>query len=290
MGLKGAVVVRPENVTGPVMYHAEGPVWSGSWGGLRWVDMFAGDLVTLRDTGVERLHVGTLAAFHRPRLGGGYVVATDRGLEVSDTADGQSMPFAPALRLPRGRRFNDGACSPAGTLYAGSMSEDGSPGGGQLLRVEASGRADVVLDGVGISNGLAFSPDGLLAYYVDTSTGRVDLFDNEEDRLVRRRPFVAVDPDDGAPDGLTVDSEGGVWVALWGGSCVRGYDPQGRLQQVVTLPARQVSACTFGGTDLSTLYVTTSRENLPEGEDPQAGSVFAATPGVRGAAPLPFWG
>jgi len=279
-----------ENITGPVAYHAEGPVWSDSWGGLRLVDMFAGDLLTLRDSGVARLHVGTLAAFHRPREGGGYVVATARSLAVSDFADGQPRPFAPECRLHGGRRFNDGACSPAGTLYAGSMAADGSPHAGQLLRVQPSGRSEVAVDEVGVSNGLAFSPDGSRAYYADTNTGRVDVLDNEDDRLVRRRPFVMISPDDGAPDGLTVDSEGGVWVALWGGSAVHGYDRRGRLQEVVALPARQVSACTFGGPELATLFITTSRENLPEGEDPEAGSVFAATPGVRGIETLPFGG
>ena len=283
-------MVHAENVTGPLAYHAEGPVWSETWGGLRVVDMFAGDLLTLRDSGIERIHVGTVAAFHRPRVGGGYVVATERVLAVADNPGDRPRPFAPDLRLSQGLRFNDGGCSPAGTLYAGSMAWDGSPGGGQLLRVQASGAAEVVLDGVGISNGLAFSPDGSVAYYADTSTGRVDVFDNCDDRLVGRRPFVTIDPLQGAPDGLTVDSDGGVWVALWGGSTVRGYDERGRLQQVVSVPARQVSACTFGGPDLSTLFVTTSRENLPEGEDPQAGSVFAATPGVQGVAVLPFGG
>ncbi len=279
-----------ENITGPVAYHAEGPVWAQSWGGLRVVDMFAGDLLTLRDGGVERLHVATLAAFHRPRASGGYVVATERSLAVSNSSDGRPTRFAPELRLPRGRRFNDGTCSPAGTLYAGSMAADGSPGGGQLWRVEPSGRTEIALDDVGVSNGIAFSPDGLVAYYADTRTGRVDMLDNEDDRLVRRRTFVAISPDDGAPDGLSVDSEGGVWVALWGGSAVHGYDRHGRLQEVISLPARQVSACTFGGPDLATLFITTSRENLPADMEPQAGSVFAATPGVRGTAAPEFGG
>jgi sugar lactone lactonase YvrE len=281
---------RADNLTGPVTYHAEGPVWSQSWGGLRFVDMFAGDLLTLQDGGVERLHVGTVAAFHRPRASGGYVVATERTVRVADDPDESPGASAADLRLPRGTRFNDGGCSPAGTLYAGTMAWDASAGGGQLLRITAAGSVDVVLDGVGISNGLAFSPDGSRAYYADTATGRVDVFDNEDDRLVRRRPFVTVQAHEGAPDGLTVDSEGGVWVALWGGGAVHGYDASGRLQQVVTLPARQVSACTFGGPDLATLFVTTSRENLPEHEDPEAGSVFGVQPGARGLAVLPFAG
>ena len=276
-----------ENVTGPVAYHAEGPVWSACWGGLRWVDMTRGDLLTLRDHGVDRLHVGDVAAFHRPRAGGGFVVALERGLGLADSPDGP-VHALPEVWSDPGVRFNDGGCSPGGTLYAGTMAYDVAPGRGQLFRIGADGERSTVLDAVGISNGIAWSPDGTLAYYVDSLTGRIDVFDDEGDQLVRRRPFTTVEG--GGPDGLTVDAEGGVWVALWGGSAVHRYDASGTLSAVVEVPAAQVSACTFGGDDLGTLFVTTSRENLPEGEDPQAGSVFAVEPGVRGLPVLPYAG
>lgn len=276
-----------ENVTGPIAYHAEGPVWSPSWGGLRWVDMTRGDLLTLRAHGVDRLHVGDVAAFHRPRTGGGFVVALERGLGLADSPDGPVRALPEAWADP-GVRFNDGGCSPAGTLYAGTMAYDVAPGRGQLFRVGADGERSTVLDAVGISNGIGWSPDGGLAYYVDSLTGRIDVFDDEDDQLVGRRPFTTVEG--GGPDGLTVDAEGGVWVALWGGSAVHRYDASGTLSEVVEIPAAQVSACTFGGEDLGTLFVTTSRENLPEGEDPQAGSVFAVEPGVSGLPVLPYAG
>jgi sugar lactone lactonase YvrE len=276
-----------ENVTGPIAHHAEGPVWSPSWGGLRWVDMTRGDLLTLRDHGVDRLHVGDVAAFHRPRVGGGFVVALERSLALSDSPDGPVRPL-PELWSDRGVRFNDGGCSPAGTLYAGTMAYDVAPGRGRLFRVGADHAAHTFLEEVTISNGIAWSPEGALAYYVDSATGRIDVFDDEDDRLVRRRTLTTVEG--GGPDGLTVDAEGGVWVALWGGSAVHRYDASGRLSEVVEVPAVQVSACTFGGDDLGTLFITTSRENLPEGQDPQAGSVFAVRPGVRGLPVLPYGG
>lgn len=276
-----------ENVTGPIAYHAEGPVWSPSWGGLRWVDMTRGDLLTLREHGVDRLHVGDVTAFHRPRSRGGFVVALERSLALSETPDGP-VTAQPELWSDPGVRFNDGGCSPAGTLYAGTMAYDTAPGRGSLFRVGADLASTTVLDDVTISNGIAWSPDGALAYYVDSVTGRIDVFDDEDDRLVHRRPFVTVEG--GGPDGLTVDAEGGVWVALWGGSAVHRYDPAGTLSAVVEVPAAQVSACTFGGDDLGTLYVTTSRENLPDHEDPQAGSLFAVRPGVTGLPVLPFAG
>jgi sugar lactone lactonase YvrE len=101
---------------------------------------------------------------------------------------------------------------------------------------------------------------------------------------------VTVPEEDGLPDGLTVDGEGGVWVALYGGSAVRRYSPEGSLDAVLELPVTQVTACTFGGPGLDELYITSSRENVPDGEQPQAGSVFVARPGVRGLPVVPFSG
>ena len=251
------------DVTGPLAYHAEGPVWSSEWAGLRFVDLYRGDLLTVRADGVDRLHVADVAAFHRPLVGGGYVVATGHALALSTRPHQQPENMVPTLTLPPGVRFNDGACSPAGTLYAGTMGVDGKGAAGRLLRIGSDGDVTTVLRQVGISNRLAFSPDGAHAYYVDTATGRIDIFDNADDHLVRRRPFVDVSSDCeaeglvGVPDGLCVDQQGCVWVAVWGASRVHCYTPAGRLERVLTVPATKVSACTFGGPDLSTLYVTT---------------------------------
>src|SRR6476469_7485788 len=194
--------MRAEQLSDPVAYHAEGPVWSPSWGGLRWVDMTRGDLLTLRDHGVDRLHVGDLAAFHRPRTGGGFVVALERGLGLADSPDGPVRAL-PEVWSDPGVRFNDGGCSPAGTLYAGTMACDAAPGRGQLFRIGADGQQSTVLDAVGISNGIGWSPDRTLAYYVVSLTGRIDVFDDEGDPHAGRRPFPPVER--GGADGLTVD-------------------------------------------------------------------------------------
>jgi len=156
--------------------------------------------------------------------------------------------------------------------------------------MDAERRTTRVLTGLTISNGLDWSPDGTLAYYNDTATGRVDVFDwTAQDGLVNRRPFVAL-PDAGRPDGLTVDAQGGVWVAVVNRGRVEHYASDGTLADVVEVPATRVTACTFGGPDLADLFITTSRENLAEGQDPQAGSLFRATPGVRGKLPHAFAG
>ena len=282
--------MRAEQVTEPVAYHAEGPVWSVAWGGLRWVDMFAGDVLSLSGgSTVDRRRVGTIAAALRPRRQGGAVIAVERGFALEEP-DGTLVPH-PELWGDDGVRMNEGGCDPDGRFYCGSMAYDRRPGGGSLYRLDPDRSVRVVLTGVTISNGLDWSTDGSMAYYVDTETRRVDVFDYDPDAgLTGRRAFVDVPASDGQPDGLTVDGEGGVWVALYGGGAVRRYTADGRLDEVVEVPARQVTACTFGGARLDELFITTSREDLEPGDDPLAGSLFRADVGISGLPARPFDG
>jgi sugar lactone lactonase YvrE len=187
--------------------------------------------------------------------------------------------------------MNEGGCDPDGRFYCGSMAYDMTPEAGALYRLDPGGHVLVVQERVTCSNGLAWSPDRRLAYYVDSLTYRVDVFDHDPERgLTGRRPFVTCDEADGLPDGLTVDAEGGVWVAFYGGAAVRRYGPAGAVEEVLRLPVTQVTACTFGGPALDELYITTSREELPEGDQPEAGSVYRCRPGVRGLPVVPFAG
>jgi sugar lactone lactonase YvrE len=276
-----------EQVTDAVAYHAEGPVWSERWGGLRWVDMLAGDVLSLATDGtVVRRHVASVVAALRPRREGGAVLGIERGFALED-ANGTIMPLS-ELWTDERLRMNEGACDPEGRFYCGSMAYDKQPGAGALYRLEPNRSVQIVLENVTVSNGLDWSPDGSLAYYNDTATGRVDVFDYEREAgLSGRRPFVTTG---GRPDGLTVDAEGGVWVALSDGGAVRRYDPEGVLDEVVELPVTKVTACTFGGASLDQLYITTSREELDPGVEPQAGSLFRAVPGVTGLPVREFAG
>lgn len=277
----------PEQVTDALAYHAEGPVWSPEWGGLRWVDMLAGDLLTLRDDGsVDRLHVGTVAAFVRPRTRGGYVVGLERGLGLADGPDELPTPLEPLWTDPA-VRMNEGGCDPAGNLYAGSMAYEKTEGAARLYRVAPDLTTRTVLGSVTISNGIDFTPDGSRAYYDDTATGATDVLDVVDGELTNRRRFHA--PEDGHPDGLTVDSAGNVWVALNGAGRVRCLSPAGDVLTEVRLPVRLATACTLGGPDLRDLYVTTSREDLDDPE-PEAGAVFRVRVDVPGRPVLPFGG
>ena len=215
------------------------------------------------------------------------MLGIERGFALEDP-DGTLRPLEP-LWSDESVRMNEGGCDPDGRFYCGSMAYDQRPGAGSLYRLDPDGSVHVVLPDVTISNGLEWSPDGSLAYYDDTPNGQVEVFDyDSEHGLTGRRPFAT--PDVGNPDGLTVDAEGGVWVALFGGSAVHHYTPDGTLDGVVELPTEQVTACAFGGPGLDRLYITTSAENLPKGSDPLAGSLFAADVGVRGMPVREFAG
>jgi len=279
-----------EQVTDPVAYHGEGAVWSSSWGGLRFVDMLAGDVLSLDDASgkVSRLHIGSpVAAMLRPRENGGFVVATERGFSLW-TERGEEWSSG-SLWDESDKRFNEGGCDPLGALICGQKSTSVS-GSGEVFRLNEDLTIDRLFDGVTVSNGLGFTADRARMYYIDSRTRRIDVFDVDGHTLSNRRPFVAIPDGVGGPDGMWVDAEDGVWVALFRGSAVRHYSSTGVLEQIIEVPPTQVSSCTFGGTDLTTLYITTSRENLADDEQPLAGSVFAAPAGVAGQPVIPFAG
>lgn len=276
--------MRAERLTDVVVEHGEGPVFSPRWLGPRWVDMLVGDILELAGDGsIARQHVGSVAAMLRPRRDGGFVVAAERGLLL---ADGDALD-APLQALPEvwsdpGVRMNEGGCDPAGNLYLGSMAYDSRAGGGTLYKFDANHEVSVVDDAVTISNGIEWSPDERLAYYADSDTYRIDVFDwDAASGLTNRRPFVRFDPP-GVPDGLTVDSEGGVWVAVFDGGAVRRYSAAGTLEEVIEVPAPKVTAVTFFGADLDRLIITTSRHEMADAAGTQAGALFTATPGVTG--------
>jgi sugar lactone lactonase YvrE len=257
------------------------------WGGLRWVDLLAGDVLSMDAAGrVDRMHVGDVAAFVRPRTRGGWVVATERGLALADDVDATPEPWLTLWDDPD-VRMNEGGVDPLGRLLCGTMAYHRSPGSARLYRVDADGHADVVFPDVTISNGIDFSPDGRLAYYNDTPTSRTDVFDVVDGTMTNGRPFRS--GDEGSPDGLTVDSAGNVWVALNGAGRVRCYSPQAEVLADVDLPVRLATACTLGGDDLRTLFITTSRENLTDPE-PEAGAVFAVRVDVPGQPVRAFAG
>ncbi|MGW0498492.1 SMP-30/gluconolactonase/LRE family protein [Streptomyces sp. NPDC003007] len=276
------VAVRAEAELG------EGPTWDAAAGRLLWIDILGSRLHTYDpDTGrrtVRRTeqHIGAV----KPRAGGGLVLNLRDGVGLLDPDGG--FGWLHHEPVP-GRRANDAAVAPDGALWAGTMRYDEAPGGGTLSRVTGDGSVAVVLDDVAVSNGTGWSPDGRLMYYIDSPTRRVDVFDHADGRISGRRTLVEIEESAGFPDGLTVDAEGCVWVALWQGSAVRRYTPDGELDRVIELPVPLVTACAFGGAGLTDLYVTTARVGLA---DPPAlaGSLFVVPGAGKGLAQPVFAG
>ncbi len=266
-------------ITDVIAFHGEGPAWHASWGGLRIVDMLAGDILSIgADGSVDRLPTGSaIAAFVRPRTGGGYVVGVERGIALADSPFDRPT-LSPQLWSDPNVRMNEGGVDPSGRLYAGSMPYDKTPGGAKLYRIGADGSIDVVLDSVTTSNGIDFTPDGLFAYYNDTATGGTSVFDvDASGNLINRRLFH--DGDGGRPDGLCVDSQGNLWCAMNRVGKLRLYSPQAEILGQWELPVHGVTAVTLGGEDLRDVFITTSRETADE---PGAGAIFHMRADVSG--------
>jgi sugar lactone lactonase YvrE len=165
-------------------------------------------------------------------------------------------------------------------------------GAGALFRLDATGAAETMLTRVTISNGIAWSPDDTTMYYVDTTTRGIDAFDYDANAgtIARRRRLLTIEKSAGHPDGLIVDADGCIWVALWEGWAVRRYAPDGTLLAVVEIPVARVTKPAFGGDALSDLYVTTASPDEPDDAQPHAGGVFRVRPGVRGLVPRGYSG
>ncbi|SEP57899.1 SMP-30/gluconolactonase/LRE family protein [Microlunatus flavus] len=287
--------MRAEQLTEPCTSHGEGPSWDAPRDRLLLVDMLAGDVLAVRpdDVGgasVERHHLASVAAALRARRSGGFVLATEDRFLLLDDDLAVERELPPVFADPT-LRFNDGGCDPLGAFLVGTMAYDETPGRGTLYRLDPDGRVSVVRTGATISNGVQWTCDGRSALYVDTPTAKVQRFavDPATGAWSDGRTFAEVDGP-GLPDGMAIDEGDGVWVALWGGGQVRRWTADGRLDRVVELPVTQVTACTFGGPDLSTLFITTSRQGVPDGEQPEAGAVFTHDAGIRGAVPHAYAG
>ena len=274
--------------------NSEGPHWDPRAGLLYFVAIPEGEVHRLNpETGERRVYslgrpCGAVVTTNTP---GKLLVALMDGLFFLDEqTESLAVVAQPEAHLP-GNRFNDAKCDRAGRLYAGTMSNDESfQEKGSLYRLDRLG-IHTMVTGVSVSNGIDFSPDNRTMYYIDSPTGAVDAFDYDAGtgELTNRRALARVPEGMGAPDGMTVDADGGLWVALWGGWCVMHFAPDGRELSRIPVPARLVSSCAFGGGDLETLYITTAGGGgAIDPDQPHAGGVFRVRPGAKGQAPMRF--
>jgi sugar lactone lactonase YvrE len=281
----------------------EGARWDDRRGELLRVDILAGrvfrDLVTadgILEPVADYTIPGTVGALAPIDGEEGWLVAAGRGFLLL-RPDGSRHALEQVA--PAGTRMNDGACDPQGRFWAGTLADDRRPGGGTLYRLERDGRVDAVLDGLTISNGLGWSPDGSTMYLVDSGPRLIHAFDFDGDHgtISRQRTLLALPEDVGAPDGMTVDGAGDLWVAVYGGGQVRHYTPSGELIEIVAIPAAQSTSCAFGGATLNQLFVTTGTEGWDDEQraaDPAAGIVYRVDTATAGQAaalfrPDPGW-
>jgi sugar lactone lactonase YvrE len=284
------VAIRSEALLG------EGPRWDAATGRLLWVDIEAGALHLFDPArGDDRkILLGNRVGAAAPVQGGGVLVALADRLAVVGLDD-ESVRTLVEIPHGEGMRLNDGVCDPAGRFWVGSMALDYAPGAGALYRYSSDGGLDRVLGEVTLSNGIGWSPDGGTMYYIDSMAYRVDAFDYDVSTgaISGRRPLIVIERGAGIPDGLAVDDDGGIWVALWGRGAIRRYAPDGELDRMLAVPAHNVTACCFGGDDGRSFYVTTASVELSAEqlrERPLAGSVFVTEAGVSGPPAQPFAG
>ena len=267
----------------------EGSIWHPKENTLYWIDIEGKSLhiydpVTKAD---KQFVLGSRVGTVVPVEDGGALVALQNGIQKLDTKTGK-LTFITNPLTDSNIRFNDGKCDPSGRFWVGTMALDSRKKGGVLYRLDKDKSVHLMLDSVSISNGIVWTADKKTMYYNDTPTGTIQAFDYDDEtgNITNRRIAVKIPKGIGAPDGMTIDAEGNLWVALWGGGIVGKFNPlTGELLQKVNVAAPNVSSCAFGGKNLQTLYITTARQWMNEKqlkEYPLSGGLFSVKPGVKG--------
>ena len=265
-------------------------MWHPTERTLDWVDIMAGHLHRY-DPRADRdkvIDVGRPIGAFAPRLSGGYVLAVEHGFAILELSG--EVRLVTSIETPGPpRRMNDGKCDSAGRFWAGTMAYDFAPGAAALYRLDPDFKVTTMLRGVTLSNGLDWTVDDRTMYYIDSLAHGIDAFDFDlgPGAISARRRLIEVPSDrtaqtgDTVPDGMTLDAEGYLWVAIHGASEVRRYSPQGEIERIVRLPVCGVTSCAFGGEELTDLYIT-SMVVFNERREPLAGALFTCAPAVRG--------
>ena len=268
----------------------ESPVWDPDRRLLWWVDILGGVVHGFDPaTGSDRaIAIGEAVGAIALRASGGLIVAAAGRIGALDPETGrldELVTFGPETPP---RRMNDAKCDPTGALWVGRMALDGAPGLGSLLRLDPDLRLTLVETGLAVPNGMAWSTDGRRMYFIDSMRRQVteQVFDAATRMVEPGRPLLGFPADAGLPDGMTIDAEGCLWVAMWDGGRVLRIAPDGRAIDGIDVPGvSQVSSCTFGGEDLGDLYITTARENFTDDDaarEPNGGGLFRVRPGPTG--------
>jgi sugar lactone lactonase YvrE len=274
----------------------EGSIWQPKENKLYWIDI-EGKTLHIYDPRSKEdkvFPVGARIGTVVPAGNGSALLALQNGIYQIDTKTGKLTFLTNPLPDTVNLRFNDGKCDPSGRFWVGTLALDSRRRGAVLYRFDRDKNIHLMLDSVSISNGIVWTADKKTMYYNDTPTLTIQAFDYDDKTgaISNRRVVVKIPKGVGAPDGMTIDSENNLWVALWGGGMVGKFNPlTGELMQKVKVPAPNVSSCAFGGKNLETLYITTARAWVKEDklkEFPLSGGLFSVKPGVHGV-PAEFY-
>lgn len=279
----------------------EGSLWDARAGLLLWLDIMDGKVFRFdpKSRANQVIPVPNFPSTIVPREKGGAVLTQKNGFAVLDWVSDSLQNLAEVEAEIETNRFNDGKCDPAGRFWAGTMDFDLSPQKGALYVLDLDLSVKKVLSEVTCSNGIVWSPDHKAMYYVDSPTQEVHAFDYDIDtaEISNRRAVIRIPKEQGIPDGITIDREGMLWVALFGGSAVGRYDPKrGKLIEKVEVPgARCVTSCALGGPQLKDLYITTSIPFYEFEKDPpemhaNGGKLFITPVEVQGLPAQSFKG
>lgn len=264
-------------------YLGEGPVWDKKNECIWWVDILGGHIHSYTPSSDTHniLHTDHQVGAVALRESGGLIAAIENGIAMVNMQSGEMSYVAKIEEELNNNRFNDGKCDPQGRFWAGTMDDVTEKGGaGKLYMLDHMLQVSEKVSDVSCSNGLAWNSEGSLLYYIDSPTREVVAFDydNAMGGISNKRVIIRIPNEDGIPDGMTIDKDGMLWIALWNGWKVARYDPSnGQLLAEVPVPVAQVTSCTFGGTALDELYITTARKQLTDAElatQPLAGCLF----------------
>lgn len=265
---------------------AEGPVWFNNF--LWWVDILAGTLNKLDvNTGSNCSRaMGKMLGAAVPCSNGKWLLAHDQGLSTYCWKTGKESSFSSFLKDSPDLRFNDGKCDPLGRFFGGTVSLSGVQETSSLFLLNGTRPPEAIVQGVTCSNGLAWSEDASKMYYIDSQTRRVDVFDYDKDtcQISQRCPVISFLPDEGVPDGMTIDEDDNLWVAMWGGRRIYQIEAgTGKKLRTLELPVSNPTSCIFDGR--GNLYVTSAWEGKSLQErirEPLAGSIFSFDVGLKG--------
>ena len=264
----------------------EGPFWDSKKSRLHWVDIIGEKIISQN---LDGSNIHALEVDGNP----GCVVFSDEGTMVTGVdnqissfdGDGNLLKVLADTKEGSGLRFNDGKCDPTGRFWIGSMDRKEKNKLGSLYSWNSIEGLVNREQGVTVSNGMGWSPDNSLFYYIDSPTREVSVYDIDlsTGSINNKRRFISFTEEDGFPDGMTIDNDGRLWIAFWGGSKIMCVNPDSKaIEELVSFPVSKITSCAFGGEKMDRLFITSAKVQVNEEDEPMAGKTFIVSPGVKG--------